>query len=463
MKRTITIDYTLENNIEDLEKLGQDFVSDINYFYSRFSGIKNINNLNFRKIRDTTLKELDHLNLSGHYLQRCLNAALGNIKSMWSNTFRFIKSNISANKKLTKEEKHFLLTVIKIKSFVDYIVNTNKSFDELLESKYFSNWKKENPGYIIDERKIRQYLKRQIRKLKPKIPYTKKKYFKIDKTLYNFKNDKLYMTNPYKKGNRFKLVSVNKNTYASESTVHFNENRVKIGFPIDVKQKKLNNDAVNEIGIDKGFIDLITTSNNTTYGQRFCDIVKPHIDKYLETQKERGKYWSLYHKYKDTNPKKAENIKKNNLGYVKFNKNKNLTKETKKKFINYAINEFIKNEKPTEIIVEDLSWDKKSNKKRYRLGYDLSSWDKGYLQERIEFKAYENSITVTKVNPAYTSQICSCCGKLGKRNGKQFKCESCNTVLDADYNASINIKNRKETSIETYMKPSEVLEILGLV
>ena len=463
MKRTITIDYTLENNIEDLEKLGQDFSSDINYFYSRFSGIKNIDNLNFRKIRDEILKELDHLNLSGHYLQRCLNAALGNIKSMWSNTFRFIKSNISANKKLTNEEKHFLLTVIKIKSFVDYIVNTNKSFDELLKSKYFSNWKKENPGYIIDERKIRQYLKRQIRKLKPKIPYTKKKYFKIDRTLYNFKNDKLYMTNPYKKGNRFELVSVNKNTYGSESTVHFNENRVKIGFPIDVNQKKLNTNNINDIGIDKGFIDLITTSNKTVYGQRFCDIVKPHIDKYLETQKERGKYWSLYHKYKDTNPKKAENIKKNNLGYVKFNKNKKLTKETKKKFINYSINEFIKNENPTEIIVEDLSWDKKSNKKRYRLGYDLSSWDKGYLQERIEFKAYENSITVIKVNSAYTSQICSCCGKLGERNGKQFKCDSCNTVLDADYNVSINIKNRKETSIETYMKPSEVLEILGLI
>ena len=191
--------------------------------------------------------------------------------------------------------------------------------------------------------------------------------------------------------------------------------------------------------------------------------MKPHIDKYLETQKERGKYWSLYHKYKDTNPKKAENIKKNNLGYIKFNKNKNLTKETKKKFINNVINEFIKNEKPTEIIVEDLSWDKKSNKKRYRLGYDLSSWDKGYLQERIEFKAYENSITVTKVNPAYTSQICSCCGKIGERNGKQFRCDSCKAVLDADYNASINIKNRKETSIKTYMKPSEVLKILGIV
>lgn len=461
MKRTITINYTLENNIDDLKKLGQDFASDINYFYSRFSGIKNIDNLDFRNIRNTTLKNLNHLNLSGHYLQRCLNAALGDIKSMWSNTFRFVKSNISANENLTKEEKHFLLIVIKIRSFVDYIVNTNKNFEKLLNSKYFSNWKKENPNYILNERKIRQYLKRQLRKFKPKAPYTKKKYFKIDKTLYNFRNDKLYIANPYKKRDRFKLISINKNTYNSEAILHLNENKVKIRFPIDVKQKKLDMDHTNDIGIDKGFINLITTSNNTVYGQRFCNIIKPHIDKYLGTQKERGKYWSLYHKYKNT--KKAENIKRNNLGYIKFNKNKNLTKETKKKFINHSINEFIKNEKPTEIIVEDLSWGKKSKKKRYRLGFDLSSWDKGYLQERIKFKAYENNITVTKVNPAYTSQICSCCGKLGKRNRKQFKCDSCEIVLDADYNASINIKNRKETSITTYMKPSEVLEKLALV
>ena len=464
MKRTITINYVLENNIDDLEKLGQDFMSDINYFYSRFSGIKNINNLNFREIRNTILKELDHLNLSGHYLQRCLNAALGDVKSMWSNTLRFVKSNISSNKNLTKEEKHFLFIIIKSNSFVDYIVNTNKSFEKLINSKYFSKWKKDNPYYKIDERKIRQYLKRQLRKLKPKIPYSKKKYFKIDSTLYDFKNGKLYVTNPYKKRERFELASVNRNTYKSEATVHFNGNNVRIGFPISVKQKESTNYKVNEIGIDKGFIDLITTSNNTVYGNNFFNIVKPHIDKYLKTQKERGKYWSLYHKYKDSNPEKAEKIKKNNLGYVKFNKNKNLTKERKKKFINNSINNFIKAEKPNEIIVEDLSWDKKSNKKRYRLGFDLSTWDKGYLQERIEFKAYEKNIIVTSVNPAYTSQTCSCCGKLGERKGKEFKCDSCNIVLDADYNASINIKNRKEdASITTYMKPSEVLEKLGLV
>lgn len=464
MKRVIEVEYKIKNQVEDLKEVGRNYRSDVNYFYSRYSGIKNINRIDFREIRDKDLKEIEHLKLKGHYLQRCLNASLGNIKAMWSNTLRLIKSNINANNNLKEEEKHFLYIVIKSRAFVDYVVNTNKSFEDLIENKYFSKWKKNNEKFEIEEKKLRQYLRRQIRRMKPLISNTKKEdYFKIDKTLYKFKDNKLYISNPVKKRQRFELISKNTKQYQTEATVKIENNKVRIGFPIDVKQKTLKNNEVNSIGIDKGFIDLITTSNNKVYGHRYCDEIKRHIDKYLLTQKERGKYWSLYYKYKTINPVKAERIKRNNLGYIKFNKNKKLKKETKKKFINQSINRFIKEEKPTEIIVEDLSWNKKNKKKKYRLGFDLSTWDKGYLQERLEFKAYENNIKITTVNPAYTSQICSCCDKLGERTGKEFKCNSCNQVLDADYNAAINIKKRKENaSITLYMKPKKVLEILRI-
>jgi len=45
------------------------------------------------------------------------------------------------------------------------------------------------------------------------------------------------------------------------------------------------------------------------------------------------------------------------------------------------------------------------------------------------------------VNPTYTSQRCSICGWVQKKNrdGKQFKCKSCGFAADADLNASINI------------------------
>ena len=211
MKRTVTINYNLKNDYNDLIKLGKNYRSDINYFYSRFSGIKNINNLNFRTIRDNELKDLNHLKFKGHYLQRCLNSALGNIKSMWTKTLNQIKVNITSNEKLTEQEKHFLYIVIKSNTFVDYIVNTTYPFDSLLNNKYFQKWREKYSSINLNEKKLRTYLKRQIRKLKPKIPYTRKNnQIKINTLLYRFSKDKLKVTNSYKKRNRFQLVSKNK-------------------------------------------------------------------------------------------------------------------------------------------------------------------------------------------------------------------------------------------------------------
>jgi len=51
---------------------------------------------------------------------------------------------------------------------------------------------------------------------------------------------------------------------------------------------------------------------------------------------------------------------------------------------------------------------------------------------------------LTKVNPSYTSQICSRCKTLDKSNrkGESFICGSCNLEIDADLNASVNILHR---------------------
>jgi len=317
VKRTIEVEYEIKEKVEDLKEIGRNYRSDVNYFYSRYSGIKNINRIDFREIRDKDLKKVEHLRLKGHYLQRCLNASLGNIKTMWSNTLRLIKSNINANNNLREEEKHFLYIVIKSRAFVDYVVNTNKSFEDLMENKYFSKWKKENKDFELKEKKLRQYLRRQIRKMKPSIPNSKKEdYFKIDKTLYKFKDNKLYISNPFQKGQRIELISNNTKQYQTEATVKIEGNKLKIGFPIEVKQKALKNDKVNSIGIDKGFIDLITTSNNKIYGHRYCDEIKGHIDKYLLTQKERGRYWSLYYKYKTIDYKRGKTNRDNSRRFI---------------------------------------------------------------------------------------------------------------------------------------------------
>jgi len=71
-------------------------------------------------------------------------------------------------------------------------------------------------------------------------------------------------------------------------------------------------------------------------------------------------------------------------------------------------------------------------------------------------------VAVIKINPAYTSQICSFCGSLGHRSGQIFSCANCSAVLNADVNAARNIAavgaaiNQPEDSSHDRVKIHEV-------
>ncbi|MBC7532717.1 MAG: transposase [Oligoflexus sp.] len=77
-------------------------------------------------------------------------------------------------------------------------------------------------------------------------------------------------------------------------------------------------------------------------------------------------------------------------------------------------------------------------------GLNKSILSKGWgsTAAKIQYKAQRNMKIVVKINPAYTSQTCSCCGHVSKesRNAKAFDCVSCHYKDDADKNASNNIR-----------------------
>ena len=79
----------------------------------------------------------------------------------------------------------------------------------------------------------------------------------------------------------------------------------------------------------------------------------------------------------------------------------------------------------------------------------LRNWSFYELQNMIAYKAAKYGIRVEKVKPAYTSKTCSCCGKIGFRQGVTFICENpackqCGEKVHADYNAARNIANSKD-------------------
>jgi putative transposase len=71
-----------------------------------------------------------------------------------------------------------------------------------------------------------------------------------------------------------------------------------------------------------------------------------------------------------------------------------------------------------------------------------NSWSFYQLRQYLTYKSIKFGVKLVFVNPAYTSKSCHCCGVIGNRNGKHFRCVNlaCGWVGDSDLNASKNIQ-----------------------
>ena len=92
-----------------------------------------------------------------------------------------------------------------------------------------------------------------------------------------------------------------------------------------------------------------------------------------------------------------------------------------------------------EIRMEDLTHIRANIKAGKRVRTRLHRWAFRQLQDFVAYKANGAGLRVVYVNPAYTSQTCSVCGEIGKRERHRFSCPTCGTRLHADGNAARNI------------------------
>ncbi len=95
--------------------------------------------------------------------------------------------------------------------------------------------------------------------------------------------------------------------------------------------------------------------------------------------------------------------------------------------------------KQLEIKLEDLSGIRKA-KVRRKQRYTLNSWSFYQLEQFVNYKAKKQGVTVSYVDPHYTSKSCSKCGYIGIATNTKFVCQ-CGYVTHRDCNASFNIAN----------------------
>ena len=175
------------------------------------------------------------------------------------------------------------------------------------------------------------------------------------------------------------------------------------------------------IGLDWGIKNFMTTSNGD-----FINYPKTVTREFQRINK-------LQH-YRDKKIIGSNNYKKISL---KIDKAYNRLENLKRDFIEQTTTNLSKH---NNIVVEDLSKSKiKRNQKFIRRINTISPHNR--FIEKLQWKTQKFGTNFQKVNPAYTSMTCSCCGEMNfglKLSDRVFKCE-CGNVMDRDVNAARNL------------------------
>ncbi len=233
---------------------------------------------------------------------------------------------------------------------------------------------------------------------------------------------------------------------------------VEIHFASDKEQGRACGDR--HIGIDKGYTEAYTDSDGDFHGKGFGEVMTEYSNKRSQTGKYRNKLHALEKKHrKNGNQRKADHIKKNNLGRKKLESRNELTK---KRLINIAfksVHSIV--DKAKVVAAEDLTSPIASKKPWKAFNRRMSSWAKGTLAEVLEIVCKQRDSRLETVNCAYTSQMDSTNNLLeGKRIGDKFYREN-GDVLQADHNAARNVLARLyDEDITRYMPYKKVKEIL---
>ena len=216
------------------------------------------------------------------------------------------------------------------------------------------------------------------------------------------------------------------------------------------------------VGVDKGYTEAYTDSDGERHGEGLGDLLSAESDrrKVKGTRRNHLRDTEQKHRAKG-NHRKADNIRKNNLGNRKWDRRRTLHHKQVRDHLCQAAHTVV--DKAGTIACEDLSASMKSSRYRHRdTNRRLSGWVKGVMADTFTSISRRRGSAPALVNPAYTSQIDSRTGLLqGTRQWDRFYCLD-GAVLDADVNAACNILARLyDEEITLYMSYREVKALLA--
>lgn len=109
-----------------------------------------------------------------------------------------------------------------------------------------------------------------------------------------------------------------------------------------------------------------------------------------------------------------------------------------------VLNALVAAKRPAAIVLERLNFQNPALSRR--LDRIIQNCGRSVIRAKLADFQDRFGIASEEVNPAYTSQTCSCCGYADKRNRSSqsaFRCPWCGSTMHADVNAARNIGQRR--------------------
>jgi IS605 OrfB family transposase len=261
-----------------------------------------------------------------------------------------------------------------------------------------------------------------------------------------------------KRGKRIAIPIGTNYSITGQIRLILREGQVEIHYTIDNTDERAC--GKKEIGIDKGYTEAFVDSEGEFYGKGLGEVLSKESDSLKKKYQRRNKIKAVLDKVEQKNPKKAKRIRKHNLGRKKLNRRKKRHQAKVETIVFTAVNRVA--DKAKTIVCEDLTKTFKSRSYGKNTNRRLSGWVKGLMARAIDIVATRRGSRVVQINAAYTSQMCSKCGCLGKRTGDTFHCASgCGAVMQADLNAAVNVKARlDDKELHRWLPFSKVKHIL---
>ena len=176
------------------------------------------------------------------------------------------------------------------------------------------------------------------------------------------------------------------------------------------------------VGIDRGILNLAVTSNNQFFSGQQVKSVSARYERLRSELQSKG------HSGKRHSRRMA-------------------TKERRfRQDVNHCVAKQIVNslEPGSTIVLENLKGIRQNVRLRKQQRKQVHQWNFFQLESFLKYKGEANGIRTGYVSARYTSQKCSKCGHISRSNRpcqSVFHCRSCGFQLNADLNASRNIRN----------------------